>query len=80
VASAPAAPTVAVGGPTVVSPVSAPAAPVVTSGGSCACVTAIPIPGAAVLKDLGDLGNSLGSLKDLKADKPDKDTGKLKKH
>ena len=80
VASAPAAPTVAVGGPTVVSPVSAPAAPVVTSGGSCACVTAIPIPGAALLKDLGDLGNSLGSLKDLKADKPDKDTGKLKKH
>jgi len=80
VASAPAAPTVAVGGPTVVSPVSAPAAPVVTSGGSCACVTAIPIPGAALPKDLGDLGNSLGSLKDLKADKPDKDTGKLKKH
>jgi len=80
VASAPAASTVAVGGPTVVSPVSAPAASVVTSGGSCACVTAIPIPGAAVLKDLGDLGNSLGSLKDLKADKPDKDTGKLKKH
>jgi hypothetical protein len=72
VASAP-VPTAA--GPTVVSPVSAPVAP---TGGSCACVTAaIPNPGAALLKDLGDVGNALGTLK---ADKLDKDSGKIKKH
>ena len=80
VTNAPAAPTVSVAGPTVVSPVSAPTPPVVMSGGTCACVTAIPTPSAASLKDLTDLGNSLGVLKDIKADKPDKDNGKVKKH
>jgi hypothetical protein len=67
-------PTVAVGGTTAVSPVSAPPAP---AGGSCACVTAIPTSGAALLKDLGDVGNALGTLK---VDKLDKDNGKIKKH
>jgi hypothetical protein len=50
------------------------------SGGTCACVSAVPTPSAASLKDLTDVGNSLGLLKDIKADKSDKDNGKFKKH